>query len=115
MNNVQPIAPNSTLARPEAQAAQLKTGMSAPQVGASEIRLTDSVVAPEKSNRATDSLQATHREMVREWVGSQLEIRPGEVKKGLDWNSDPEYPSLNVLNGIATMFVNSAFIDGKIS
>jgi hypothetical protein len=37
------------------------------------------------------------------------------VKKGIDWNVDPDYPPLNVLNGIATMFVNSTLNDGTIS
>ena len=53
--------------------------------------------------------------MVREWVGAQLEVRPGIVKKGLEWNSDPNYPSLNTLNGIAALFVTSALNDGTIS
>jgi hypothetical protein len=53
--------------------------------------------------------------MVRDWASTQAEVRPNELKKGLDWNADPDYPQLNVLNGIATLFVNSALTDGTIS
>jgi hypothetical protein len=94
--------------------------MSAPQVGASEVPIRDSVVSTGKADlppqkTLTDTVETPHREKVREWVGTQLEVRPGEVKKGLEWNSDPAYPPLNVLNGIATMFVSSSFTDGTIS
>lgn len=93
--------------------------MSSPQVGATEIPVKDSVIAAGKTElpqqkTLNDTMQAPHRDMVRDWVGAQLEIRPGEVKKGLDWNVNPGYPPLNVVNGIATMFVNSVMNEGKI-
>lgn len=120
MNNVQPIAPQASPAWPEVNAATAKSNMSAPQVGATEVPIRDSVIATGKAElppkkTLEDTVDASHRDQVREWVGSQLEVRPGEVQKGLDWNSDPQYPHLNVLNGIATMFVKSAFSDGNIA
>lgn len=120
MNNVQPIAPTASPAWPEVNAATAKSNMTAPQVGASEVPIRESVIATGKTDlpdkkTMNDTLEAPHREMVRQWVGSQLEVRPGEVKKGLDWNADPHYPPLNVVNGIATLFVNSALTDGTIS
>jgi len=102
MNNIQPIAPQTAPVWPEVNAATAKSNMSAPQVGASEVPIRDSVIA-------------TGREMVREWNSTQSDVRPNEVKKALDWNADPKYPDLNVLNGIATLFVNSALTDGTIS
>jgi hypothetical protein len=94
--------------------------MSAPQVGATEVPIRESVIATSKSDlpqqkTLSDTLEAPHRDLVRDWVGAQLEVRPGEVKKGLEWNANPQYPPLNVLNGIATLFVNSALTDGTIS
>jgi hypothetical protein len=120
MNNVQPIAPTASPAWPEVNAVTAKSNMTAPQVGASEVPIRESVIATGKTDlpdkkTMNDTLEAPHREMVRQWVGSQLEVRPGEVKKGLDWNADPHYPPLNVVNGIATLFVNSALTDGTIS
>lgn len=120
MNNIQPIAPPSAPAWPEVNAVSAKSNMSAPQVGAAEVPIRDSVIATGKTDlpqykTMSDTVQAPHREMVREWVGSQLESRPGEVKNGRDWNADPKYPSLDALNGIATLFVKSAFTDGTIS
>jgi len=105
---------------PEVNAATAKSNMSAPQVGATEIPIRDSVIATGKAELPSkktleDTVDASHRDQVREWVGSQLEVRPSEVEKALDWNADPEYPKLDVLNGIATMFVKSAFTDGTIS
>ena len=120
MNNVQPIAPTASPAWPEVNAATAKSNMSAPQVGASEVPVRASVIATGKTDlpykkTMNDTLEAPHREKVRQWVGTQLEVRPGEVKKGIDWNADPNYPPLNVVNGIATLFVNSALTDGTIS
>jgi hypothetical protein len=120
MNNIQPIAPHTAPVWPELNATTAKSNMSAPQVGASEVPIRDSVIATGKTDlpqqkTLSDSLEAPHREMVRDWVGGQLEVRPNEVKKGIDWNVDPEYPPLNVLNGIATMFVDSVMTDSKIS
>jgi hypothetical protein len=120
MNNIQPITPHTAPAWPEVNVATAKSSMSTPQVGASEVAIRDSVIATGKSElppykTLSDTLEATHRDMVREWNASQSEVRPGEVKKGIDWNVDPEYPPLNVLNGIATMFVESALNDGSIS
>ncbi len=96
--------------------ATAKSNMSVPQVGASEIPIRDSVIAPGKVELAnkksvTDTLEAPHRDMVREWQNSQTEVRPGQVTKALDWNLDPTYPSLNVLNGIAAMLVGSVLND----
>ena len=120
MNNIQPIAPQTSPVWPEVNAATAKSNMSAPQVGASEVPIRDSVIATGKTDlppqkTLSDTLEAPHREMVREWASAQPEVRPGEVKKGIDWNVDPDYPPLNVLNGIATMFVNSTLNDGTIS
>jgi hypothetical protein len=120
MNNVQPIALQTSPVWPEVNAATAKSTMSAPQVGAADIPIRDSVIATGKTElpfkrTLEDTIDASHRDQVRDWVGSQLEVRPGEVKKGLEWNADPEYPKLNVLNGIATLFVKSAFTDGTIS
>jgi hypothetical protein len=94
--------------------------MSAPQVGASEVPIRESVISTGKTDlppkkTLSDTLEAPHREMVREWTSTQQDARPQEVQKGLEWNSDPDYPQLNVLNGIATLFVNSALTDGTIS
>lgn len=116
MNNVHPILPQTSPVWPEINGATAKSNMSSPQVGASEVPIRDSVIAsgkselPEKKS-VTDSLEAPHREMVREWQNSQIEVRPGQVKKAIDWNVDPSYPSLNVLNGIATMLVGSVLND----
>jgi hypothetical protein len=120
MNNVQPIAPNASPAWPEVNAVTAKSSMSAPQVGATEVPIRDSVIATGKSDlpqkkTLTDTVETPHREMVRDWMGAQLEVRPGEVKKGMDWNANPQYPPLNVVNGIATLFVTSALTDGTIS
>jgi hypothetical protein len=120
MNNIQPIAPPSAPAWQEVNAVTVKSNMTAPQVGAKDIPIRDSVIATGKTDlpqnkTLSDTVEAPHREMVREWVGAQLEVRPGIVKKGLEWNSDPSYPSLNALNGIAAMFVTSALNDGTIS
>jgi hypothetical protein len=120
MNNVQPIAPQTSPVWPEVNAATAKSNMSAPQVGATEIPIRDSVIATGKAELPSkktmeDTIDASHRDQVREWAGSQLEVRSSEVEKAIAWNSDPEYPKLNVLNGIATMFVKSAFNDGTIS
>jgi hypothetical protein len=116
MNNVQPILPQTSPVWPEVNAATAKNNMSSPQVGASEAPIRDSVIATGKAElsdkkSATDSLEAPHREMVREWQNSQIEVRPGQVTKAIDWNLDPSYPSLNVLNGIATMLVGSVLND----
>jgi hypothetical protein len=120
MNNIQPIAPQTAPVWPEVNAATAKSNMSAPQVGASEVPIRDSVIATGKTDlpqnkTISDTVEAPHREMVREWSSTQSDVRPSEVKKGLDWNADPKYPDLNVLNGIATLFVNSALTDGTIS
>ena len=116
MNNVQPIPPQTSPVWPEINAATAKNNMSSPQVGASEVPIRDSVIAgskvelPDKKS-VTDTLEAPHREMVREWQNSQTEVRPGQVTKAINWNLDPSYPSLNVLNGIATMLVGSVLND----
>ena len=116
MNNVQPIVPQIAPVWPEVNAATAKSNMSTPQVGAAEVPIRDSVIAtgkaelPEKKT-VTDTLEANHRELVREWQNSHTEVRPGQVSKGIDWNLDPAYPSLNVLNGIATMLVGSVLND----
>jgi hypothetical protein len=120
MNNIQPIAPLTAPVWPEVNAATAKSNMSAPQVGASEVPIRDSVIATGKTDlpyqkTLSDTLEAPRREMVREWADSQTEVRSEQVQKGLDWNVDPDYPSLNVLNGIATLFVNSSLNDGTIS
>jgi hypothetical protein len=120
MNNIQPIAPHTAPVWPEVNAATAKSNMSAPQVGASEVPIRDSVIATGKTDlpqpkTLSDTLEAPHREMVRDWASTQVEVRPNELKKGIDWNVDPDYPPLNVLNGIATMFVDSALNDGTIS
>lgn len=120
MNNIQPIAPPTAPVWPEVNSVTVKSNMSAPQVGAADIPIRDSVIATGKTDlpqhkTLSDSLESPRRDMVRQWVGSQLEIRPGEVKKGMEWNTDPKYPSLDSLNGIATLFVKSAFNDGTIS
>ena len=116
MNNVHPIVPQAAPVWPEVNAATAKSNMSAPQVGASEVPIRDSVIATGKSElpekkTVTDTLEANHRELVREWQNSHTEVRPGQVSKGIDWNLDPAYPSLNVLNGIATMLVGSVLND----
>ena len=106
MNNVQPIAHQTSPVWPEVNAATAKSNMSAPQVGATEIPIRDSVIATGKAELPSKKTME---------AGSQLEVRSSEVEKAIAWNSDPEYPKLNVLNGIATMFVKSAFNDGTIS
>jgi len=116
MNNVQTILQQTSPVWPEVNGATAKSNMSVPQVGASEIPIRDSVIAPGKVELAnkksvTDTLEAPHRDMVREWQNSQTEVRPGQVTKALDWNLDPTYPSLNVLNGIAAMLVGSVLND----
>ncbi len=116
MNNVQTILPQTSPVWPEVNAATAKSNMSVPQVGANEIPIRDSVIAPGKvdlanKQSAADTLEAPHREMVREWQNSQTEVRPGQVTKAIDWNLDPTYPSLNVLNGIASMLVGSVLND----
>jgi hypothetical protein len=116
MNNTTPIPPQTSPVWPEINASTAKANMSTPQVGATEVPIKDSVIAtgktelPEKKT-ATDTLEAPHREMVREWQNSQIEVRPGQVTKAIDWNLDPTYPSLNVLNGIASMLVGSVLND----
>jgi hypothetical protein len=120
MNNIQPIAPLPQPVWPEVNAATAKSNMSAPQVGANEIPVRDSVIATGKPDlpqhkSATDTVEAPHREMVREWAQGQTEVRPDLVQQGKEWNVDPSYPALDVLNGIATLFVASALTDGTIS
>ncbi len=116
MNNVHPIVPQTAPVWTEVNATTAKSNMSTPQVGAAEVPIRDSVIAtgkaelPEKKT-VTDTLEANHRELVREWQNSHTEVRPGQVTKGIDWNLDPAYPSLNVLNGIATMLVGSVLND----
>jgi hypothetical protein len=116
MNNMQTILPQTSPVWPEVNAATAKSNMSVPQVGANEIPIRDSVIASGKvelvnKKSATDTLEAPHREMVREWQNSQTEVRPGQVIKAIEWNLDPTYPSLNVLNGIASMLVGSVLND----
>lgn len=120
MNNVQPIAPLPQPVWPEVNAATAKGNMSAPQVGASEVSVRDSVIATGKPDlpqhkSATDTVETPRREMVREWANTQAEVRPELVQEGKKWNADPDYPALDVLNGIATLFVASALTDGTIS
>ena len=116
MNNIHPVVPQTAPHWPEVNAATAKSNMSTPQVGAAELPIKDSVIAtgktelPDKKS-ATDTLEAPHREMVREWQNSHTSVRPGHVAKGIDWNLDPTYPSLNVLNGIASMLVGSVLND----
>ena len=112
MNNIHPIATPTSPVWPEVNATTAKNSMSTQQVGASEVPIRDSVVSVGKTDLpakspVTDTVETPHRKMVREWQGSELEVRPGEVKKGLEWNADPSYPPLNVVNGIATMLVGS--------
>jgi len=88
MNNVQTILPQTSPVWPEVNAATAKSNMSVPQVGANEIPIRDSVIAPGKVDLAnkqssTDTLEAPHREMVREWQNSQTEVRPGQVTKAI--------------------------------
>jgi hypothetical protein len=116
MNNMQPILPQTSPVWPEINATTAKSNMSASQVGASELPIRDSVIATGKvelpiKKSVTDTLEAPHRELVREWQNSQTEVRPGQVTKAIDWNLDPTYPSLNVLNGIAAMLVGSVLND----
>ena len=116
MNNMQPILPQTSPLWPEVNTATAKSNMSAPQVGAAELPIRDSVIATGKTEflnkkSVTDTLEAPHREMVREWQNSQTEVRTGHVTKAIDWNLDPTYPSLNVLNGIASMLVGSVLND----
>ncbi|MEI8285282.1 MAG: hypothetical protein WCG52_09855 [bacterium] len=110
MNNLQPIAPTTSPVWPEVNATTAKNSMSTPQVGASEVPVRDSVISAGKTNLpakppVTDTVNAPYRKLVREWQGASLEVRSGEVKKGIEWYSDPSYPPLNVVNGIATMMV----------
>lgn len=120
MNNIQHINLATTPAWSEVNAATAKNTMSAPQVGASDIPIRDSVLAtgktqlPDQKN-VTDTLQTPHRAMLREWQNSHTEVRPGMVTKGFDWNLNPAYPSLDVLNGIATMLVGSVLNDSGSS
>lgn len=112
MNNLQPIVPSTSPVWPEVNATTAKNSMSTPQVGASEVPVRDSVISAGKTELPakppiTDTVETPYRKLVREWQGASLEVRPGEVKKGLEWNSDPAYPPLNVVNGIATMMVGS--------
>jgi len=112
MHNLQPIAPTTSLVWPEVNATTAKSSMSAPQVGASEVPVRDSVISAGKTNLpskppATDTVETPHRKLVREWQGAALEVRPGQVKQGMEWYADPSYPSLNVVNGIASMMVGS--------
>jgi hypothetical protein len=100
MNNVHPILPQTSPVWPEVNAATAKNNMSSPQVGASEVPIRDSVIATGKAE-LSDKKSAT----------DSLEVRPGQVTKAIDWNLDPSYPSLNVLNGIATMLVGSVLND----
>ena len=116
MNNMHPILPQTSPGWPELNAATAKNNMSSPQIAASEVPVRDSVIAtgkvelPDKKS-VTDTLEAPHREMVREWQNSQTEVRPGQVTKAINSNLDPTYPSLNVLNGIASMLVGSVLND----
>lgn len=116
MNNIHPVVPQTAPHWPEVNASTAKANMSTPQIGAAELPIKDSVIATGKAElpdkkTATDTLDAPHREMIREWQNSQTSVRPGHVAKGIDWNLDPEYPSLNVLNGIASMLVGSVLND----
>jgi len=120
MNNVQPIAPLPQPVWPEVNAATAKSSMSAPQVGASEVPVRDSVIASGKTDlpqykSATDTVEAPHREMIREWASTQSDVRPDKVEEAKKWNVDPNYPALNVVNGIATLFVASELTNGRIS
>jgi len=112
MNNLQPIAPMTSPVWPEVNATTAKSNMSTPQVGASEVPIRDSVISAGKTDLpskspVTDTMEAPYRKMIREWQGTSLEVRPGQVKKGMEWYSDPSYPPLNVVNGIASMMVGS--------
>jgi hypothetical protein len=112
MNNLQPIAPPTSPVWPEVNATTAKSSMSTPQVGASEVPVRDSVISAGKTDHpakqpVTDTVETPYRKMVREWQGASLEVRNDEVKKGMEWYADPSYPSLNVVNGIATMLVGS--------
>ena len=112
MNNIQPNAPSTSPVWPEVNAATARNTMTTPQVGASEVPIRDSVVSVGKTDLpakppVTDTVATPHRKMVREWQGASLEVRPDQVKKGLEWNADPAYPPLNVVNGIASMLVGS--------
>jgi len=116
MNNIQIILPQNSPVWPDVNAATAKSNMSVPQVGANEIPIRDSVIAVNKvdlvnKKSGIDTLEAPHREMIREWQNSQTEVRPGQVTKAIEWNLDPSYPSLNVLNGIASMLVGSVLND----
>jgi hypothetical protein len=112
MNNIHPIAPPTSPVWPEVNATTAKSSMSTQQIGASEVPIRDSVVSVGKTDQpakppVTDTVATPHRKMVREWQGASLEVRPDQVKKGLEWNADPAYPPLNVVNGIASMLVGS--------
>jgi hypothetical protein len=117
MNNVQPIASTTSPVWPEVNSITAKNTMSAAQVGASEVPIRNSVVSVGKSefpakSPVTDTVETPHRKLVREWQGASLEVRPNQVKNGLEWNADPTYPPLNVVNGIASMLVG-AFINNS--
>ena len=120
MNNIQPVPPTPTPVWPELNGLTAKNTMSTAQVGASDIPLRDSVLAtgktelPDQKN-ITDTLETPHRAMLREWQNSHTEVRPGMVSKGIDWNVNPSYPNLDVLNGIATMLVGSVLNDSGSS
>jgi hypothetical protein len=112
MNNLQPITPMTSPVWPEVNATTAKSSMSTPQVGASEVPIRDSVISAGKTELpskppVTDTVDAPYRKMVREWQGTSLEVRPGQVKQGTEWYADPSYPPLNVVNGIASMMVGS--------
>jgi len=58
----------------------------------------------------SETLSTTNLEKLRSTIQSEPEIRGEQVQKALTWLSDPNYPPLNVLNAVASIFVSDAIL-----
>ncbi len=68
-----------------------------------EVLETHSVQAPK-----TDSLRETA-------IAEQKAVRPDMLEKGSAFLSDPNYPPLDAVNGVASIFIDDFFLNIKAS
>jgi hypothetical protein len=65
-------------------------------------------VSSSQSDSGGETLQTTNLALLREAVSYPPELRPLEMARAIVWAKDPNYPPLDKLNNIASMFLAEA-------
>jgi hypothetical protein len=88
-----------------------RLSISPSQAGRPESTPASQPAAAEASSQTSsggETLQTTNLELLREAVSYPPELRPLEMARAIVWAKDPNYPPLDKLNNIASMFLAEA-------